>query len=111
MLTNLNGLTASMTCRVINLHPVQNSRLIALASVELELEGVTFALHGIQVVRARKQGREATGVELPCYRAHDGQWHPAISLPKELHAPIADIVLQECLDAGLVKRAAMRMMV
>ena len=96
--------TAHVTCRVVGIHAVHSSRLIALASVEIEGDGIVFTVHGIQVVRARSEGKEATGVDLPRYRAPDGTWQRAVALPDELLKPIAAVVLDECLETGLVKR-------
>ena len=70
-----NG-TTLITATVLQVQPVAKGKLLALASVELVLEGVPLVLHGVQVNRTRHPvtGEEATGVDLPRYRATDGIW-------------------------------------
>lgn len=61
-------------------------RLVALASVELELEGVVLTMQGIRVMR---QGRRFT-TEAPRYRnPSTGTWLPAVIVPRELGQAIA----------------------
>ena len=50
--------------------------LLALADVELLLDGVAIVLHGVQL----RADAQKTKVSLPCYRAADGNWKSAISL-------------------------------
>ena len=59
--------TALVQCGVLDVHPVNKGRLLALASVEIDIEGV-------QVVRvpANRERPEMTGVDLPRYRGGDG---------------------------------------
>lgn len=78
-------------------------KLIALAAVELVIDGVALTLHGLQVQRGRQAGAEATAVSLPRYRTPSGDGRSAITLPDELKRPIADAVLAACLEAGLVR--------
>lgn len=95
--------TTSVTCRVLSIEPVRGSKLIAMASVELLIDGVLLTLHGLQIQRGSQAGTEATAVTLPRYRTHTGEWRSAIVLPEELKVPIADAVLAACLELGLVK--------
>jgi stage V sporulation protein G len=90
--------------------PVGQGRLLALASVELVIEGITLVLHGVQVVRLKHPvtGQEATGVDLPRYRAPDGTWRPAIDLPPELRKPLGDAVLAHCCELGITQRVISR---
>ena len=92
--------TASITVEVIALRPVRTGRIIAFADVWIALDGVEFVIHGVQVSRATEHGREATKVTLPTYRDEAGRWTPAISLPDEVREPMAQVVLDACLDAG-----------
>jgi stage V sporulation protein G len=85
---------------VVNLAPVQGGRLVALADVELLLDGVSIILHGVQV-RADGAGTEVT---LPKYRAADGSWHSAITLPDELKGPMGDVVIAASIEAGVLKQ-------
>ena len=84
---------------VLRLAPAQGGRLVALADVELLLDGVSIVLHGVQV-RADGAGTEVT---LPKYRAVDGSWHSAITLPDELKGPMGDIVIAAGVEAGILK--------
>ena len=55
---------ALVTVTVLDVRAVQKGQIIALAAVEIELDGVAFALNGLQVIRTRdsNSGREAAGV-------------------------------------------------
>lgn len=105
MIGNSND-TALVTATVLDVQAIQKGQLIALASVEIEVEGVMFAVNGLQVIRTRepKTNREATAVALPRYRAPGGQWRIAIDLPDELRAPVAAAVLERCCEMGITKR-------
>ena len=82
-------------------------RMLALASAEIAVAGVAFVLHGIQVIRSKDPttGAEATGVDVPRYRAPDGTWRQAVELPPELHKPLAHAILDECCELGITRRA------
>ena len=100
--------TTTVHVRVLAVTPVTGkSRLLALASAEIVVAGVAFTLHGIQVIRTNDPttGAEATGVDVPRYRASDGAWRQAVELPPELHKPLAHAVLDECCDLGITRRA------
>ncbi len=101
--TNLDD-KASITIEVIALRPVRAGRIIAFVDVRIALDGVEFVIHGLQISRAKDAGKEATKVELPTYRDERGNWTAAISLPDELRTPMAQVVLDACLDAGLCVR-------
>jgi stage V sporulation protein G len=61
-------------------------RLIALATVEIDLEGVVILVQGIQVVRC---GSRITA-QAPRFRdPRTGTWTAAVILPEELGAAIA----------------------
>lgn len=61
-------------------------RLIALATVEIELEGVVLTLQGVRVLR----GRKCITTEAPRFRdPRTGDWTPAVVLPNELGRAIA----------------------
>ncbi|HLO77974.1 MAG TPA: hypothetical protein VK196_16085 [Magnetospirillum sp.] len=82
-----------MTCRVDSVTRVTHPHLLALASAEIEVGGIAFRLDGIQVVAGRARGFATVQVKLPTYRASDGAWRPAVSLPPELERPLGDAVL------------------
>jgi hypothetical protein len=68
-------------------------RLVALATVEIDLEGVVILVQGIQVVRC---GR-GIAAQAPRFRdPRTGAWTAAVILPEELGAAIA-VELQEML--------------
>jgi hypothetical protein len=96
--------TTSITVELIALRPVKTGRMIALADIRLGVDGVEFVIHGVQVNRATDAGKEATKVTLPTYRNERGAWTAAISLPIELREPMARIVLESCIEAGLCRR-------
>ena len=98
--------TAVVAATVIDIRPITGKgRILALASVELLLDGVAFVIHGVQVVRTKHPvtGQEATGVDLPRYRAADGSWQQAITLPEALRRPLGEAVLEECCRRGITR--------
>jgi hypothetical protein len=97
---------ARVEVTVLRVQPVGKGRLLALASVELSIDGVALTLHGLQVLQLRHPGtgEPATGVDLPRYRTPDGRWQPALELPEELHAPIGKAVLACCCELGITRR-------
>ena len=73
--------TTTVHVRVLAVTPVAGKgKLLALASAEIAVAGVAFTLHGIQVIRTKDPatGTEATGVDVPRYRAPGGTWRQAI---------------------------------
>ncbi|MDO8608670.1 MAG: hypothetical protein Q7R40_19235 [Phaeospirillum sp.] len=79
--------------------PVSNAgKLLALADVSILMDGVEIIIHGVQV-RADGNGTEVT---LPKYRAPDGAWMTAITLPDELKGPMGDVVMAAAIEAGIL---------
>ena len=105
-MTDAPGETALTTVTVLDVQAVRKGQIIALAAVEIELDGIAFIVNGLQVIRTREpaSGREATGVALPRYRAPDGEWKPAIELPDELREPVTAAILDHCCDRGITRR-------
>jgi hypothetical protein len=63
--------------------------LLALAALEIEFDGVTLGVQGVQVIR---QGRRLT-TQAPRFRnPKTGVWAPAVILPDELGAAITQEV-------------------
>lgn len=92
--------TSTATITVLAITPVSNAgKLLALADVEVQLDGVAITVHGIQV-RADGKGTE---VALPRYRASDGSWKNAVSLPDEVRAPMGDAVMEAAIEAGILR--------
>jgi hypothetical protein len=79
--------TATVTFVVTGVERIRGAgRLVALAAVEIDLEGVVVLVQGIQVIRHR--GHIAT--QAPRFRdPRSGAWLPAVVLPEELGAAIA----------------------
>ena len=66
-----------------------HGRLLALAALELEFDGVRLGLNGVQVIR---QGKRIT-TQAPRFRnPKTGVWAPAVILPDELGVAIAQEV-------------------
>lgn len=71
---------AVINCRVLDIRPVRRGLLIAVASVEIGIDGLVIGIEGVQVFRFRiaGDGGEMTGVGPPRYRTADGQWREAV---------------------------------
>jgi stage V sporulation protein G len=81
----------SVTFVVTELRRLPNAgRVLALATVEIDLDGVALALHGVQVLRTPTGKLQARA---PHYRAQTGQWLPAVTLPDELERAIGREIL------------------
>jgi hypothetical protein len=68
---------------VLSVTPMRAGRLFALASVEIDIDGVRIEVRGIRAMRV------PTG---------------AIVLPDEVHGPIGDAVIEALIERGLAKR-------
>lgn len=92
---------------VLDVQPLRKGRQLAVATVELALDGVAFTIHGLRVLSVEDPvtGAAATAVDLPRYRDAAGTWRLAIGLPPELAQPIGDAVLARCCELGLTKSA------
>jgi hypothetical protein len=77
----------TVTFTVTGLERVEgHGRLLALATLEIEFDGVTLGLQGVQVIR---RGKRIT-TQAPRFRnPKTGVWAPAVILPDELGAAIA----------------------
>lgn len=99
--------TTLVEVTVGDIRVIRQGKVLALASAELMVDGVSFALHGMQVIWARDAttGEEALGVGLPRYRdPTTGSWRPALELPDELRKPLGDAVLERCCELGIARR-------
>ena len=87
---------AVVNCTVLSARAVRRGRLVAVASVEIDIEGV-------RVFRFRVEGdrREMQGVGPPCYRDPDGSWREAVRLPPEVEKVLGDEVLRYVKIHGL----------
>lgn len=95
--------TTTVQITVLNLAPMRGSgNLLALADVEVLLDGVSIILHGVQVFATDQR----TEVRLPKYRAPDGNWMAAITLPDEVKGPMGDAVIAAGIEAGVLRETA-----
>jgi stage V sporulation protein G len=86
---------------VLSVTPAHGGKLFALASVEVDIDGVQIAIHGIRALRVNPVG---TRIELPKFRDGNGVWRTAITLPEEVRGPMGDIVLDALIERGLAVR-------
>jgi hypothetical protein len=70
-------------------------KLFALASVEIDIDGVRIEVRGIRAMRVPTGG---TRVELPTFRDAAGQSRAATVLPDEVHGPIGDAVIEALIE-------------
>ena len=92
--------TTTVQITVLHLVPTQGrGNLLALADVEVLLDGVSIILHGVQVCATS----DRTEVRLPKYRGVDGTWRAAISLPDEVKGPMGDAVMAAGIEAGVLR--------
>jgi stage V sporulation protein G len=77
---------------VLEVQLITAGRLIALAAIELEVDGIAIVLQGVRVVRT---GPRTVGVAPPSYRGSTGAAVPAVMLPEELSEAIAGAVLDK----------------
>ena len=86
----MNAETTLVNVTVLKVEPVAGSRrLLALAEIEIDIDGIVIGLHSVRVVNL---GPRELGIEAPAWRTGTAP-QPAISLPPELQAAIADAVL------------------
>ena len=91
-----------VSIRVLSVTPVRAGKLFALASVEVDIDGIQITIDGIRALHVAAP--VGTRIELPKYRGLNGQWQTAIALPEEIREPIGDAVLDELIERGLAKR-------
>ena len=90
--------TSTATISVQKITAIHAGRVLALADVELILDGVSLVIHGVQV----RADACKTEITLPNYRAPDGSWKTAVTLPDEVRGPMADVVIAAAMEAGLL---------
>ena len=86
---------------VVSVKPVKFGKIFALASVEIDIDGVLLVIHGVRAIRLHPIG---TRIDLPMFRDENGVWRHAITLPGEICAPIGRAVLDELVERGLAVR-------
>ena len=99
------GSTTPVSITVLSVTPMRAGKLFAIASVEINIDGVLIEIHGIRAVHVPPA---ATRIELPVFRDANGSSRAAIILPEEVRGPIGDAVLSQLVECGLaVKRPAL----
>jgi stage V sporulation protein G len=93
--------TGAVSITVLSVKPMRSGKLFALASVELDFDGVRVEIHGIRALRVDPVG---TRIELPKFRDANGLLRTAVVLPEEVRAPIGDLILDALIDRGLATR-------
>jgi hypothetical protein len=96
---NCPSSTVSIT--VLSVNPVKFGKIFALASVEIDIDGVLLVIHGVRAIRVHPIG---TRIDLPMFRDENGVWRRAITLPDEICGPIGRAVLDELVERGLAVR-------
>ena len=93
--------TSTATISVFAITPTSgHGDLLALADVELVLDGVVVVLHGVQI----RANADKTEIALPRYRAPDGTWKAAVSLPDEVCRPMGDAVIAAGIEVGILRQ-------
>lgn len=85
-------------CTLISIIPKHAGRLLALADVELNFDGVVIEIMSVRVER------EPNGISVRLPIDRDGR--ALIVLPEEVRQAMADVVLAGALEVGLVVERA-----
>lgn len=88
---------------VLSVKPVKFGKIFALASVELDIDGVLLVIHGVRAIQVRPMG---TRIDLPMFRDENGTWRHAITLPDETCKPLGRAVLDALVEQGIVVRGS-----
>jgi hypothetical protein len=99
-----SGLPSSsirVSITVLSIKPVNFGRIFALASVEIDIDGVLLVIHGVRAMRAQPMG---TPVDPPMFRDENGVWQRAVTLPDEICGPIGKAVFDELVARGLAAK-------
>jgi stage V sporulation protein G len=83
--------TISVSFEVVSVTRLHNAgRVLALATVEIDLDGIELTMSGIQIVRLANGRLQC---KAPHHRLPTGQWVPSIVLPDELERAIGAEIL------------------
>jgi stage V sporulation protein G len=93
--------SSRVSITVLSVTPAHAGKLFALASVEVDIDGVQIAIHGIRALRVDPAG---TRIEVPKFRDGNGVWRTAIALPEEVRGAMGNIVLDTRIERGLAVR-------
>lgn len=89
--------TSTVRFEVRGIERAHGGRVVALAIVALDVDGVELVMQGVQVLRAAGGGLE---VRAPMWRHPTGRWIPAVVLPDELRDAIGAEVLARIFPDG-----------
>lgn len=100
---NGSDISTIVQCTVLDIRKVEKGRLIALASVEIDVDGVVFVIEGVRVFRYRMPGnaQDFAGVGAPQFRDATGDWRSAVTLPPEIETAFCDAVMRRCKELGI----------
>jgi hypothetical protein len=93
--------SSTVSITVLAVKPVKFGKIFALASVEIDIDGVLLIIHGVHAIRMHPTG---TRIDLPLFRDENGVWRHAITLPEEICGPIGKPVLDELDERGWAVR-------
>ena len=97
--------SSTVSITVLSVEPVKFGRIFALASVEVDIDGVPIVIHGVRAIRVHPIG---TWIDLPRFRDENGAWRNAITLSDEISGPIGRAVPDEFVERGLAVREVRR---
>jgi len=89
--------SSTVSITVLSVTPARAKKLFAFASVEIDIAACRS-----EFTASARCGR--TAIELPKFRDAGGVWRAAITLPEEVHSPIAKAVFDELVERGLAVR-------
>jgi stage V sporulation protein G len=95
------GSITPVSITVLSVIPMRAGKLFALASVEIDIDGVRIKIHGIPAMHVPPA---ATRIELPTFRDPAARSRTAIILPEEVREPIGNAVLDHLIALGLAVR-------
>ena len=93
--------SSTVSITVLSVEPVKFGRIFALASAEVDIDGVPIVIHGVRAIRVHPIG---TRIDLPMFRDENGAWRHTITLSDEISGPIGRAVLDEFVERGLAVR-------
>ena len=77
---------------MLAIEKVNLGKIVALAAVEIVIDGISFVVNGVQVYRSAPA---ILSVGPPTFRSPTGASRAAIILPEEINKPLGDAVMEE----------------
>lgn len=82
--------------------------MIALASVEIDVDGIVFMIDGVRIFKYGMSGnvQDFAGVGASQFRDENGEWRPTVQLPSEIEAAFSAAMVRRRNKLGItdVKR-------